>query len=174
MLIDLTPAQIEEAVAYGKAKKDATVLEFVKEWVADLGPEVGYATVDTRFKEIARVARSLALKDKELSLEGARTILGGISSANLNFSITVYDSTRDFAKNYEVILRHQGKFISPRYEHTPPIARERLNGTQGYVVTCISVFPIKEIDINSKVILELIEPPGEKKLKFTFDLSKMH
>ena len=173
MLIDLTSVQIEEAVAYGKAKKDATILEFIKEWAADLGPEVGYATIDTRSKEIARVARRLVKEGKELTPEGARTILGGISSVNLNFSITVYGSTRDFAKNYKVFLKHQGKFISPRYEHTPPIAQERLNGTQGYVVTCISVFPIKEIDINSKVTLELIEPLKEKKLEFTFDLSKV-
>ena len=173
MLIDLTPAQIEEAVAYGKAKKDATVLEFVKEWVADLGPEVGYATIDTRSKEIARVARRLVKEGKELSPEGARTILGGMSSVNLNFSITVYGSTPDFAENYKVVLKYQGKFISPSYESIPWVARERLNGIPGYVITCISVFPIKEIDINSKVTLELLEPPEKEILEFTFDLSKI-
>ncbi len=104
MLIDLTPAQIEEAVAYGKAKKDTTVLESVKEWVVDLGPEVGYATVDTKFKEIARVARRLVKEGKELTPERARTILAGMSSSNINFSITVYGPTRDFAKNYKVVL----------------------------------------------------------------------
>ena len=82
MIIDLTPAQIEEAIAYGEAMKDTPILERVKEWVADLGPETGYATVDTRFKEITRVARTLILQGKKISLEKVGAILGSIAFAN--------------------------------------------------------------------------------------------
>jgi len=173
MLIDLTPAQIEEAIAYGKAMKDASILERVKEWVADLGPEIGYATVDTRFKEITRVARTLILQGKEISPEKVNAILGSIPRGNLNFSATIYGPTRDFARNYKTFLRGQGKTIFPRYEHIPQIGRERVNGIPGYVATALSVFPIKEIDLNSEVTLELIAAPKKKELKFIFSLSKL-
>ena len=173
MLIDLTPAQIEEAIAYGKAMKDASIMERVKEWVADLGPEIGYATVDTRFKEITRVARTLILQDREISPEKVRVILGSIPPGNLNFSATIYGSTRDFARYYKAFLRGQGKVILPHYEHIPRIAGERVNGIPGYAATCLSVFPIKEIDLNSEVTLELIATQKKEELKFIFTLSKL-
>ncbi len=166
MLIDLTPNQIEEAINYGKAMKDISILERIKEWVVDLGPEIGYATVDTRFKEITRVTRTLILQGKEISSEKVNAILGSMSRGNLNFSATIYGSTPDFARSYKAFLREQGKTIIPIYEHIPLIGRERVDGISGYVTTCLSVFPIKEIDLNSEVILKLIASSKKKELKF--------
>jgi len=173
MLIDLTPAQIEEAIAYGKATKDDSILERIKEWVADLGPEIGYATVDTRFKEIARVARTLASQGREMSPEKVRAILGGISPGVLNFSATIYGSTPDFARYYKAFLMQKKGIIFPRYEHIPPIGRERVNGIPGYVATCLSAFSIKEVDLSSEVTLELVETQEKKELKFIFALTKV-
>jgi len=87
MLIDLTSVQVEEAITRGKALKDASLPERVKEWVAEIDPKIGYATVDTRFKEIARVARTLSLQGKEMSPEKVRAILGNMPRGNLYFCL---------------------------------------------------------------------------------------
>ena len=173
MLIDLTPVQVEEAITQGKALKDASLPERVKEWVAEIDPKIGYATVDTRFKEIARVARTLSLQGKEMSPEKVRAILGNMPRGNLNFSVTIYGSTPDFARSYKTFLRQQGRVILPRYEHVPRIAEERVDGIPGYVATCISVFPSGEIDLNSEVTLELVATQTKEELKFIFALSKL-
>ena len=59
VLVNLTEEQSQEAIKYGKEKKDADYLEFFKEWRVDLGYGKGSARVITEFSKVAFEAKNL-------------------------------------------------------------------------------------------------------------------
>jgi hypothetical protein len=66
--VDLRPEQIAQAVAYGRAGRDTAAEAFEREWRVAAEGGGGTATVDSEFIVLARVARELARRGNEGSL----------------------------------------------------------------------------------------------------------
>lgn len=170
--VNMTPQQVKEALAYGKAGKEVAMAEFSREWTVSLGEKVGWATLYTPFHNLAYKARKAAVEKRELEEQETHKALD--IKQPLSFSVTVLSDSLYYTRQRPSYLRYGDKVVPSVYEFIPDICENSnfFPDSPGYVAACVYKFPMKDIDPNSQVTLVVIKPEGEE-LHFPIDLSKM-
>ncbi len=169
---DLSSNQINEAIEYGKNNRRASIKDFVKPWVVQLGAKTGWATLYTPYHNVAFKAKKAAVERRELT-QGE--ILKALRiKESLTLTVSVFGDYMQFARGYNAILFHGEKAIYPIFTYFPEYAEpsEFYPESPVYVAGCVFKFPTEEIDPDSVVTLLVTSPEGEV-FKFTFDLSKI-
>ncbi|MGR3221086.1 MAG: hypothetical protein ACUZ8H_14915 [Candidatus Anammoxibacter sp.] len=172
VLLNISGADIDEAIAYGAKNKRTILGDFSKDWTVSLGAKVGWATLYTGFHNIAYKARKASIEHKEITKKDIDRALE--SDSDLTFTVSLLGNYTDFAREYHSMLKFGKDLIAPSFEFIPDIA-----GASGYwpeepdsIAGCVFKFPIEGIDGNSIVTLVLRPFDGDV-LEFIFDLSKM-
>lgn len=175
---ELTPEQIQQAVAWGKdqlqdrLKKGLPIDEYEKEWEMDLGPGKGSAYLNTPFGTISYESRKYAGIKMELPKEEIDSLLLRFKN-KLSFSMKLYGKDRYFAKKYKVILEVGEKKIEPTYKDIFKGRESKLADPEAAYESAYTVeFPVQEVDPQSRVTLVATGSEG-KEIHFPFDLSKM-
>lgn len=174
---DLTPEQIEQALAWGKdqlqdrLKKGLPIDEYEKEWEVDLGPGKGSAYLNTLFGVISYESRKYAGIKMELPKEEIDSLLLRFKN-KLSFTLKLYGKEQYFAKKYKVILEVSEKKISPAYKDIFKGRESKLADPEAAYESAYTVeFPAQEVDPQSRVTL-VVTGPESKEIRFPFDLSK--
>ncbi len=172
MLVHLTPAQIKEAIEYGKAGKTTPMLDFSKEWTVSLGEKVGWATLYDEFHNLAYKARKAALENRELSPQEIKKALS--KPDFLMFSVTVLTDSMYYNYYRPSTLRFGDRVVAASYEFQPNMCEDSVYFPESpyYVAACVYQFPIEGLDPNSEVTLSVVKPEGDE-IQFNFDLSKL-
>ncbi len=172
MLIELTPAQVEEAIQRGKAGKKAGMAEFSKEWTVILGEKVGWATLYSRFHDLAYKARKAVMENRELSQDEIREILS--KQDVITFSVTILTDYMYYNYHRPSTLSVGDDVRAASFEFVPQMCEDSTFFPESpyYVAGCVYSFSSEGIRPDSKVTLSVIKPDGNE-LAFEFDLSKM-
>lgn len=173
VLVNLTEEQAQEAIKYGKEKKDADYLEFFKEWRVDLGDGKGSARVITEFSKVAFEAKNLPFEYISPGKGDIEKIKEELRD-RLAFGVALYGDTIDFAKDCHAVLRYKNNTLRPIEERHAETAETTQSWPKSpaYKAICYYYFDLHHVDPNAKVVLE-VSLPGRKKVEFPFDLSKM-
>ncbi len=172
MLIDLTPAQVEEAIQRGKAGKKDGMAEFSKEWTVILGEKVGWATLYSRFHDLAYRARKAVMENRELSQDEIREILS--KQDVITFSVTILTDYMYYNYHRPSTLSVGDDVRAASFEFVPQMCEDSTFFPESpyYVAGCVYSFSSEGIRPDSKVTLTVIKPDGNE-VAFEFDLSKM-
>ncbi len=169
---DLSSNQINEAIEYGKNNRRASIKDFIKPWVVQLGAKTGWATLYTPYHNVAFKAKKAAVERRDLSQGEIFKAL--LIKESLTLTVSVFGDYMQFARGYNAILFHGEKNIYPVFAYFPEFAEpsEFYPEPPVYVAGCVFKFPTEEIDPNAVVTLFVTSPEGDK-FKFEFDLSKI-
>lgn len=170
---DLNPEQINQAIAYGKTRKEYPDEKFFKEWTVILKGTEERVGLYTKYNLLAMAAREAARESRELRPEEIETILSK-AEGKLSFRATFYGSTPDFASSFHAVLLYNGRIIQPIYKENPlaepygwrPMSPPIFRAVSSYE------FPLKDIDPNAVVAIIFINPRGGER-QVDIDLSKM-
>jgi|GEM_PF-1291317 len=177
---DLTPEQVEQAIAYGKANKDKDFLSFAKEWfvqptdrpVEQSGPQPApLASLQTEFATVAYMSRNAALQQINLSQAYIEKKLQSRQGL-LHFVVILHGDSPNFTENHQAVLKYQDKLLEPSFKDqwtipvtsTPPIVHR---------AQLVYEFPREGIDPNGSLTLVVSHPSYRKNLEFQFQLAQM-
>ncbi len=170
--LNLTPAQINEAIEYGKKNKRLSPTNFAKPWVVLLDEKSGWATLWTPYHNVAFKAKKATVEHRELS-DGE--ILRALHfKESLTFVVSVFGGYMEFAKGYNAILYSEDKPIYPIYSYYPDYAEpSRFYPEEpAFVAGCVYKFPVENVNQNAALKLLVTSPEGQE-LEFPFDLVKI-
>lgn len=170
----LSPAEIQEAMAYGKArfeelKGTGPIDDLEPGYVVDLGTRVGRAMLFTEFASIALETRRFLAIGRDLRPEGVSQVLGPLRG-KLRFAVTLVGTQRDFLRTLTVRLV-QGETV-----HRPvswEVFRSSPVGEAGrWTAPAQYFFATKDLDLAGPAILLMTDDSG-KELRFGFDLGRL-
>ncbi len=172
MLMDLTPAQVEEAIQLGKGGKKAGMAEFSREWVVSLGEKVGWATLYSEFHDLAYRARKAAMENRELSQSEISKVLS--ERDVITFTATILTDYMYYNYHRPSTLSVGDDVRAASYEFMPQMCEDSTFFPESpyYIAACVYKFPSEGIRPDSKITLSVIKPSGDV-LDFEFDLSKI-
>ncbi len=173
VLIELTEADVKEAIKYGRDNKDAGYLEFFKDWRVDWGYGTGAARIITAFSKIAFEAKNSPSDDVGPGPEDIEEILKELKG-RLAFGVSIYGETRDFAQDASAVLIFEEETIQP-VESKPDMKAEPTDSwpnPPAYRAICYFYFDANKVDPNGIVAL-VVRVPGQQDVRFPFDLSGM-
>jgi hypothetical protein len=172
MLMGLTPAQVEEAIQLGKAGKKAGMAEFSREWAVSLGEKVGWATLYSKFHDLAYRARKAAMENRELSQSEISEVLS--KRDVITFTVTILTDYMYYNYHRPSTLSVGDDVRAASYEFMPQMCEDSTFFPESpyYIAACVYKFPSEGIRPDSKITLSVIKPSGDV-LDFEFDLSKM-
>jgi hypothetical protein len=174
--VNLTPRQIEEALAHGQATFEAwraagrAIDELDPEYVVDLGPDVGRALLFTEFSTLALEARRWKAIAKPLTPEDVERILLPIRG-HLQFHVVVVGPARDYLRSHVVRLEQDGTTHGPlRWD---VFHGEQVEGGRGrWVAPGYYTFATDGLRPDAPVTLVLRDQTGHE-IRFTFDLARL-
>lgn len=171
--LELKEKDLREAIEYGRARRELSHPELMKDWRLDLGYGVGSATIITPFAGIAILAKEAALKLMEPSEYDIKKSLEE-KKDQLSFGCALYGETLDFADKYSAVLEYKGQKLDPSFKNVPSAAdyTRTYPKSPRYWALCFYRFSVGPVDTQATVTLILKSPEG-KELKFPFDLSKV-
>jgi hypothetical protein len=174
--LPLTEEEIKESIEYGAKNASLSFTEFTADWTVGLGygKGKGNATLITPYLR-------LSLLSKQLSPSGEKPDAHMIDMVVkediefLNFEVTLYGSSPEFARNAKFLLKYKSEQIHPSYSFMPPyseIARDYTQRAKGRVK-----FKKEGIPEDATVILvasfQADEEAEETSVcEFVFDLSE--
>ena len=172
----LTPEQIREALAHGKATFEQwrttgrPIDDMDPEYVVDRGPEIGRAILSTEFALLALEARRWTAIRRELGTADIEQILSPLRG-RLLFSVTLVGPNRDFLRHYTVHLDQGDIRKEPTswnvFRGSPtPDAPSRFTASVQYI------FLLEGLSPTAPVVLVMRAPDGQE-LRFDFDLSRL-
>ena len=173
MLQKLNDEQTKEAILFGKRSVKQDVMDFIKEWSADLGNDKGTAFLITEFLALANASRDAALRSMELNKFDIEDTLAK-SSGKIVFRVSVFGSNAAFAKDYTAIIRSGAKTI-------PTTFWKNGDGEQygdgkshpAFVSDNDYYFPSEGVDFNAPLALVVQDREGKEVARFSFDLAKL-
>jgi hypothetical protein len=169
--LDLSSAQIGEAIRYGQSSRDMPFALFIREWRAEGLPGPGQrlsgsAWLHSPFARVAHASwaaahRDLSMTDADLTrhLEPVR--------GRLAFAVTLI-APPDHPGAYQVSLHQEGEVFSPSHVESRQEAPE--HGTSWVYLYCL--FPAAQVDLDGTAVLVVTDAAGDS-LPFVFDLSRM-
>lgn len=196
--VNLTPEQIQEAIAYGKSTKEKELREewrigmdlrngtlvtwefYIDDLIkkamgqsSTLSRWISFVEVKTEFREIALQARKAFIQYRELSPAEIKEAIAKVQD-KLIFDISTNTNILSFVKDYHAVIECKGKIIQPIYKNNDVESWATAWSPESpqYCAKCVYAFPINEIDPDSQITLILIRP-HEGEVHFPFDLSKM-
>jgi hypothetical protein len=171
----LDEQQVKDAVSEGTAvherwrREGGAIDDTDPEYVVDLGPEIGRATLFTGFSTVAletrrwlAIGRALTSKDLEAIAEDFRE--------RIRFSVVLAGGSRNFLRHYSVQLVQGGQVRAPlegavfRGVQQASSARWLAQGQYA--------FDMRGLDLTGRCSLELRDQGG-RLLRFDFDLSRL-
>lgn len=171
--LELKEKDLRDAIEYGRARRELSHPELMKDWRIDLGYGVGSATIITPFAGIVILAKEAALKLMEPSEYEIRKSMEE-KKDQLSFGCAIYGETIDFAGKYKAVLEYKGQKLEPSNQDVPSTAdyTRTYPKSPRYWALCFYRFSVGSVDPQVAVTLILKGPEG-KELKFPFDLSKV-
>lgn len=172
--LDLRPAQVAEAVAYGRAARDVSPEVFEREWrvVAEGGG--GVATVDSEFLVLARVARELARRRNPEDLNLPEALCAFLAGPALYVGVTLQVPGEEEARALDAWLEAGARVIAP-LDVWPDQFVVRETGPaepSGIRVSHYLKFPLDGIDRQGRVIV-VTRGSGARIWRFVLDLGAM-
>lgn len=173
---DLTPEQIQEAIAHGKATYDRWRIEgrpidnLDPEYVVDLGRDTGQAMLYTAFSTVALETRRWLAIGQQLKPDDVERTIAPIRG-RLGFLVIVPGPNRDFLRHYTVRLVQGGTSHEPvawdvfRGDLVPD-RPGRWEAVGQYT------FRVKGLDPAAPVTLVVRNAEG-RETRFEFDLSRL-
>lgn len=183
--IDLTSAQIQEAIDCGKINNGNEYTDVMKEWrVESNNNKVGFIIVDSSFYYLASFSYLQSKKYQELLPKEIKELISR-SKNEVFFNIYVYGNSIDFAEDYHVVLKYKDKIIQPKTKKNESYA-----STSGYWPNDPAYsamlnygFLFRKQDSKSKketmifnpddTITLTIIPPNDNEINIEVDLSAM-
>lgn len=174
--VNLTPTQIEQAIAQGLASYERAretgrpIDDLDPEYVVDLAPEVGRALLFTEFSTLALEARRWRAIGQQLTAHDIRRILTPISG-RIRISVVVIAPHRD-------PLRHRTVRLVQGSMAVEPVAWDVFRGvpldeTPGmYRASADYTFDARTLDPDAPAALLLRDDAGNE-LRFEFDLARL-
>lgn len=174
--VNLTPQQIDEALAHGKASYERARAEgrpiddLDPEYVVDLGPEVGRAMLYTEFSTLALEARRWRAIGQPLTPDHVERVLSPIRG-RIQISVTVIGPDRDFLRHHTVRLHQASTTHQPLswdvFRGTPQSAAPRTYVTPGQYT-----FTTKDLDLGTTATLLLRDQAGHE-IRAEFDFARL-
>lgn len=172
--LNLSPNQLAEAVAYGRAARDVPSELFEREWRVRAEGGHGSATVDSEFLVVARVARELARRGNPESLNLPEAMCAFLGGPALYIAVTLEVASREETAAVEARLEAGGRLMAP-LEVWPYqlVVREADPGaTSTTRVSHYLKFAVDGIDPLGKVTVVTSNPEG-RTWRFSLDLGAM-
>lgn len=170
----LSPAEIQEAMAQGKArfaelKGTGAIDDLEPEYVVDLGPQVGRAMLFTEFASIALETRRFLAIGRDLRSEDAAQVLGPLRG-KLRFAVTMMGTQRDFLRTVTVRLVQGERAHRPVswevFRSSPAAESGRWSAPAQYF------FATQGLDLSGPAVLLMTDDSG-KEVRFPFDLGRL-
>ncbi|MFQ5897594.1 MAG: hypothetical protein ACE5JN_05035 [Candidatus Methylomirabilia bacterium] len=174
--VDLTPEQLQEAIAHGKVSYERwrgagrAIDDLDPEYVVELDPDVGRAMLFTEFSTLALETRRWLAINRRLTPRDVQRLLARVRG-RLLFSVTVVGPDRNFLRQYRVHLS-QG---SARKQ---PASWNVFRGTPApdfpsrFIAHAQYTFSVEGLDPSVPVTL-VLRGPDSAELRFDFDLSRL-
>jgi hypothetical protein len=173
VVINLSPWECEEALAFGKAHRGSIEKDLDKRYA--FGSAEAYAdggTIHSKWYKLALMAGYNAQRGDILSPQEQSEIL---ADPRLQINITVHGKNLDFAKAYQVALQQQGKEIKPEKFHADHFMHQHpgKNPPAGFPC-CRAVLRayFKYTDIDPASAAVLIVTKDNKTVRFNIDFSQ--
>ena len=173
LVINLSPKECEEALAFGKEHFDSIEKDIDKRYA--FGSAEEYAdggTIHSKWYKLALMAGYKAQRGEALTPQEQTDIL---SDPCIQINITLHGKNLDFAKGYQVTLLQQGKEIKPDKFHADHFMHQHpgKNPPAGFPC-CRAVFrayfKYSDIDPTGAAVLVLIK--NSKKVRFDINFAK--
>ena len=174
---DLSPRDIAEAVAHGKAvyeqwKAERRPIDDAEPgYVVDLGADIGRAILFTEFSAVALETRRWHAIAREPSPSDIERVLAPLRG-RLHFSVTLVGDRRDFLRHYRVRLVQGDQSVEPAswdvYRASPATGTAR----SGFMAQARYAFPVKDLDLAKPAAVVFDGEAGEMR-RFEFDLGRL-
>ncbi len=115
VLVDLNAKDVSDALAFDSLHKGTAAKDLSRLYCIDKKEGYGeYVTIRTKWHKLARMSSVCTLQKKGVPSEIQDEIL---NNSLLQIDITVYGYSLDFAREYRVTLKQDGKEITPEKIH---------------------------------------------------------
>lgn len=173
--LDLGPAQISQAVAYGRAGSDVPSETFEREWRVRAVGGHGSATVDSEFLVVARAARELARRgNADSGVNLPETMCAFLSGPALYVAVTLDVRKGEEDDAIEARLEAGDRVIAPLDMWLRQLVTRDGPGdaTSGVTVSHYLRFPVDGIDPLGQVTV-VTSGLGGRTWRFPLDLKSM-
>lgn len=169
--LDLSSAQIGEAIRYGRSSRDMPFALFAREWRAEGLPGPGRrlsgsAWLQSPFARVAHASWAAAHRDLSMTDGDLERQLESVRG-RLAFAVTLV-APPDHPGAYQVSLHQGGEIYPPSHVESRQEAPEQ--GTSWVYLYCL--FPAAQVDLKGTAVLVVTDAAGDS-LPFIFDLSRM-
>lgn len=175
LLVDLTPEQIEQAIAYGRETYEKyrqaryPIDDLDAEYIVDRGPE-GRALLFTEFGSIALETRRYLAIGRRFTPADLTPILAPLRG-RIEFIVVAYGSTRDFLRESRVALIDRKGRQEPKSWHiNRGLPRPEAPG--GFLASGRYMFEARDIDTATPAVL-VVQTPEGREFRFEFDLARL-
>lgn len=176
LLVMLTDAQVQEAIAHGKQtfeqwkKGGPPIDDLDPPYIVDLGKDVGRAGLYTEFSSVALETRRHLAIGREFPRDDIENLLARFRG-KIELYVVVIVPDRDH------LLTSTVRLADRRTEHralTENVGRGlTMRGVTGrFVASGRYTFDARNLDATGPVTLVIVTPAGDR-IRFTFDLSRI-